>query len=127
MKFDGFDEFYVFFGSRKPSRVGRADEICTFPKIGFFTPKGDFGVMFDVILALLATPNRFKSALGGSFESFRFFIDFRILFVWLFDNFRLPKGVPGEPQNSSPDILLSHFGPPGALAGSRCLPRGDFS
>ena len=127
MKFDVFLMIFDdFLRSREPSRIGRADEICTFAKISFFTLEDHFGLIFDLISELLATPDRSKSALGGSFESFRFFINFRTPFVSLFSDFWLPKGVPGEPQNSSPDLLLSHFGPPGALAGSRCLSGGVF-
>ena len=125
MKFDFLKmTFSDFRRSGKPSRIGRADEMCTFAKISFFTPEVHFGVMFDLILEHLATRNRSKSALGGSFESFWFFIKIWTPFLLTFWWFLASQGGPRGPP--SPDLLLSHFGPPGALAGSRCLPRGDF-
>ena len=122
MNFDVFLMiFYDFLRSRKPSRIGRADEICTFTKISFFTFEGHFGVIFDLILELLATPDRCKSAWGGSFDSFRFFIDFQTSFFLLFDDFGVPKGVPGDLQNSIPDLFLSNFAPPGVLSIFECF------
>ena len=47
-----------------------------FQKTVFFTPEIHFGVIVNFFLQLLSATNRYKSALGGSFESICFFNDF---------------------------------------------------
>ena len=97
--------FYVFSRARNPSRIGRADEICTFPKISLFTPEDYFGVIFWCFLRSLGTPNPCKSALGSTFKSFWFLIDLWTSFFWLFGDFGVPQGVPGDPKKSSSELF----------------------
>ena len=116
---------YFFKGSNPFShRQGRWN--MHLPTKQSFHFRGHFGFIFWWFLKLLSTPNPFKSALGGSFGSFWTLIDFRTSCFWLFDDFCVPKGVPGDPQNSRKDLFLNHFASPGALAGARCLSGGDF-
>ena len=79
-----FNDFLCFFKVSNPfsHRQGRWN--MHFPQISLFTSEGHFGVIFLWFLRLVATPNPFKLALGGSLKSFWILIVFWTSFFWLF-------------------------------------------
>ena len=105
----------MFFQDLEPLPASAGPMKYALSEISLFTPEDYFGVIFDFFLKLLATPNRYKSALGGSFESFCFFIDFwTSFFFWLFCECWVPKGVPGIPKIWLPTsffVILVHLEP----------------